>query len=150
MGGLVESFLLSHQTGPQPLQTPLVSDFPHSSSEPGCVWLPIKVPGLAALSAEQLLLTAPTASLLQSLSRPEWIKQAKAVLSMCFLWGDGLRDRKSPFHPEMATPAGSGRESFSSGSFLVCSALSACFGIRGDKVFFQHTNPFCPCCICSF
>lgn len=50
VGGLVESFLLSHQIGTEPLQTLLVSDFADSSSEPGCAWLPIKVLGLAALS----------------------------------------------------------------------------------------------------
>lgn len=114
VGGLVKSFLF--QTGTQPLQTLLVSDFPDSSSEPGCVWLPIKVLGLAALSAE--LLTAPT-----SLLWPEWIRLAKAVLSMCFSWGDGLRDRNSPFHHEMATPAGWGRASFSFGSFQ-CAVFS--------------------------
>lgn len=78
----------------------------------------------------------------RGLSGSHWPRQCYPCVSC------GLRDRKSPFHHEMATPAGSGRESFSSGSFQC--VLSAYFGIRGDKVFFQPTNPFCPCCIPSF
>lgn len=73
VGRLVEPFLLCHQTGAQPVQTKLVSDFPDSSSEPRCIWLTIKVSGLPALSAKQSLQAAPTASLLWSHSWPNWI-----------------------------------------------------------------------------
>lgn len=63
VGRLLESFLLSHQTGTQPTQTELVSNFPDSNSEPRCVWLAIKVSGLLALSVKQSFPAAPTASL---------------------------------------------------------------------------------------
>lgn len=77
VGGLVESLLLSHQTGTEPLQTLLVSDLADSSSEPGCVWLPIKVLGLAALSES----SSQPQRASRGLSGSDWPRQCNPCVS---------------------------------------------------------------------
>lgn len=132
VGGLVESFLLSPQTGTQPLQTHCYQTFLTAALSQDVFGSQSKSWGwqLYLQSSSQ---PQPASG---GLSGSNWPRQCFPCVSR---W---IQGQEEPLSSWGGNSCWLGQRELFFWLISVCSVLRAYFGIRGDKVFFFSTQTF--------